>query len=290
MNNHHCSPSHVTNVEKTNSCMSHIELTRIFNKYGVHNDKQQLWKNGYNASHMIDLLNSIFNTKKGEEYKWIEHIDDSETLQIISNAYMPMKPYTWYLNPTEWLDSVNITDVLRRYEMCERGIATKFKFIGTYPRDFANDSRHNYEVGTYETKYCLCPHMCELHYDNINTIGIVFNNDNHHNSGSHWTACYISTEKTNKERYGIWYYDSYGKMPVDDINKFLLYLQSTSSDPDFKVHYNNVRKQYESSECGIYSIVFIIYCLTTDYSFDEICSSRMLPDAEMFKYRDVLFI
>jgi hypothetical protein len=56
---------------------------------------------------------------------------------------------------------------------------------------------------------------------------------------------------------------------------------------DLKVDYNKIQHQRENSECGVYSMNFILRLLKGD-SFETICNSK-IPDKQINKCRNVYF-
>jgi hypothetical protein len=55
----------------------------------------------------------------------------------------------------------------------------------------------------------------------------------------------------------------------------------------FNIKYNKVQQQYKNSECGVYSVNFIIRLLEGE-SFDNICNN-IIKDDKMNKNRKIYF-
>ena len=51
---------------------------------------------------------------------------------MLEETFAPNMPDTWKKNPREWLDSDNITDVMKQYEKAN----PTFEFIGPTPIDY----------------------------------------------------------------------------------------------------------------------------------------------------------
>ena len=125
-----------------------------------------------------------------------------------------------------------------------------------------------------------CLSNIPLNHQVINKIGIVFNLDEHWQSGSHWVALYCNLEKSQ-----IFFFDSYGKRPekrIRDLVKKISrwchnkhnckvtcsisdnsesYMRKNSKnniEDKLNVEYNRNRHQYKNSECGVYSLNFIM--------------------------------
>jgi hypothetical protein len=54
------------------------------------------------------------------------------------------------------------------------------------------------------------------------------------------------------------------------------------------VRSNTVRRQYRNTECGMYSMLFLIRMVSTKKSFDTVCQS-MGNDATVERYRNILY-
>jgi Ulp1 family protease len=118
----------------------------------------------------------------------------------------------------------------------------------------------------------------------INKIGIIYNLDISTQPGSHWVAVYIDNK--NNE---INYYDSYGGLSTPLITKFIQTIseQYTKNNINPIVIYNDKRHQYGGSECGMYSMNFILERLhgTTMYEI----SNMAIPDSKMTHLRNLLY-
>jgi hypothetical protein len=184
-------------------------------------------------------------------------IDEETKKRLQKENLRPPQPASWKDNPDEWLDSNNIRDVMRQYEEAR----PDFKFLGPYPIDFA--ARDPYSKGKVK---CLISEMCDLDIDGKDMagkdyIGIIFNLDPHNKGGSHWVASFIDIPK--KE---FIYFDSYGMKPPKQIYRFMQWL--TIQEPKMKLRMNGVEMQKKDSECGMYSMYFII-CMLEGESFKD---------------------
>ena len=209
------------------------------------------------------------------EWCWIT----KTTSNITHNDFFrPLAPKLWEKKPTEWLDNLNIEDVMKQYENKYK----EFTFIGPVPIDF--DLKNS--IGN-----CVVDELCRTSLNNLiknnkNKIGIVFNLDPHDKDGSHWVALYCDTKKSE-----INYFDSYGIEPENEIkiliNRFFDQLENLNGKCVIEI--NDKRHQYKDSECGVYCLFFLIKMLTTNISFDQFCGKHM-PDDSIFKNRKKYFI
>jgi hypothetical protein len=142
----------------------------------------------------------------------------------------------------------------------------------------------------------------------ITKIGIVPNLDEHWQSGSHWVALYADLVKGN-----IYFFDSYGYRPEPRLRGLAKriaewkYKKDTGKKLEFDVEdymtennkklneiekkydirYSTIRNQYKNSECGVYSMNFIIRLLNGS-KFDDIIKKK-LDDDIVNQCREIYF-
>lgn len=217
------------------------------------------------------------NIKAKHEYSFVKAlpIDDSEKTKLIKEYLRPKQPDDWGKDPDKWLNSLDIMNVMNQYE----DAFPEFEFMGPFPIDFAAPDPYK------KDGKCLIQEMCEIKTTNAlasgtKYIGIIYNLDPHFKGGSHWVGMFINLVK--KETI---YFDSYGMEPPEQIQKFMKWL--TTQDTEMKLKYIGRRFQYQNSECGMYSMYFIIMMLS---GYDPIKFSRLVPpDAFMLQLRSWLF-
>jgi hypothetical protein len=172
----------------------------------------------------------------------------------------------------EWLNTININEVMDQHEIVHKD----FLFLGAVPMDFHEIKQEGvYDLDLDKTKK-----------DGITKFGIVFNLDNHNQSGSHWVAAYADMESGQ-----VYYFDSYGTRPEKRVTNFMSKLakhyEETYPEKKCDVRHAKTRHQRENSECGVYSINFILELLGGK-SFDEI-EKNVIPDKEVNKLRTKIF-
>lgn len=223
-------------------------------------------------------------------YKIAHHLDDHEFIDklLISDTkkkylrkyYLrPRFPTTWKKNPTTWLDNFNIEDVMTQYTEA----FSWFLFKGVLPIDFSAPSPY-----IKDRNICLHPEICDLdlaveYKKGIRAIGFIFNLDPHFKGGSHWVALYIDIHNINHPWCG--YFDSYGYRPPALISRFMRSFRT--NHPDIELMYNSRRFQYGNSECGMYSLYFIL-SMIHEVKFKTFCK-KSISDAYMLELRHVLF-
>lgn len=252
----------------------------------------------YNKAHADKISVDDYKTKKAllkeliKRFKEQYECDDQVCwlgTKVGKKISADIKEYTFRpTGPEEkygWLSTEEIENVMKQYEK----IHTDFKFLGAVPSDFD-------EIPAYETT--------DLQFSKLETttpkLGLVINLDTHDMSGSHWVALYANL-KTNT----IYYFDSFKKPPQNRVRTFvtrlLSYMANKSSrkldikkfmedyqeSDEFDVRYNKIQHQYKNSECGVYSIHFLIKLLEGN-DFDKIVNN-IIDDATMNKYRHTIF-
>uniref|UniRef100_A0A6C0J4E8 Ubiquitin-like protease family profile domain-containing protein n=1 Tax=viral metagenome TaxID=1070528 RepID=A0A6C0J4E8_9ZZZZ len=188
---------------------------------------------------------------------------------------------------SEWLSTNDINHVVYQYEK----IYDNFNFFGAVPYDFQDLPI----LDVYNVNFN------NLLNNNKSRIGLVINLDKHTESGSHWVSLYSDFKKNQ-----IYFFDSFAKKPGKEIKTFLgqilnfLYEKKYNKtlkeemiftkDPSlesFDVRYNKIRHQFKSSDCGVYSINFILRLLKGE-SFDYI-TKNITKDDDMNECRKVYF-
>ena len=169
-----------------------------------------------------------------------------------------------------WLNTNNINDVMEQHEHKY----PDFKFFGAMPIDF--DDIPAYGIKNLNFK--------ELMNSGKTKLGFVFNTDPSTKSGQHWISMFADIDK------GICYFfDSYGLPPENEIRKLMRrianFIKTTGKEPI--MDHNRMQHQRNNSECGIYSIAFILRMLKGE-KFETINTVRV-PDKEINECRQVYF-
>ncbi len=242
--------------------------------------KYELWK-------AIQERLKPFCDNDEECWRRQEFIKKLKDIDIQAFTFKPNMPKEWKKNKYTWLSNFDIDLVLKQYER----IYSDFK---TY-----NASASDCPVEVTCPLSNLDPF--KLRAEGKTKIGIVFNLDKTGESGSHWVAVYIdlkiakdplTTEdlkKMAKDKVEINYYDSYGDPPVDGIKMFIVRLgeKFLLKGEKVKISYNDKRHQYGNSECGVYSMNFILERLHGT-PMKKISKSKIM-DKEMNNMRRLLY-
>ena len=275
------------NKTKKNSCLDDKSIIYLKNVYNEHNKQHKITSNNPKKI-WVELKKNIHECNN--EQCWLKFINNKKIVDKINKIYFaPKQPLTWKKNPNMWLYDRDIFNVLKQYEI----EYPSFRFIGPTPIDFDSsiDIFHN----------CVTQEMCDFSLENylhnkINKIGIIFNLDKHYESGSHWTSLFIDLTDN-----FIYYMDSVGNTYPNEVDVFIKRIISENKKlnrKDFKLYVNSVEHQKGDSECGMYSLYFIITLLTEKVnnkkfkSYDDkikYFSKKRITDNFIFQYRDKYF-
>jgi hypothetical protein len=179
---------------------------------------------------------------------WLKEIKDKNLRKQLDRfVFAPDKPPNWKKNKNEWLSNYDILAVLEQYEQAY----PEFEFIGPTPIDFDAQVRGK----------CVEEELCKINVPKLirsgkRKIGIVFNLDKHNEPGSHWVSLFIDAD----DRF-IFYFDSANSRIPAQIHTLIERIQEQSSRK-YKYYRNAVSHQYTTTECGVYSMFFIITMLT----------------------------
>jgi hypothetical protein len=198
----------------------------------------------------------------------------------ISDSFAPESPPEWKKNPNEWLSSVDIMNVMKQYEKAYKC----FDFIGPSPIDF--DTRKLYGECVWDE---LCNFSLEDQIkDGKTKIGIIFNTDPHNKPGQHWISMFINIKKKK-----IFFFDSTGDPKPSEIIDFIDRLKEQGLNLNPKIHFRvdsneGIEHQYGNTECGIYSLFFIVHMLE-DKLTEHYLKTHILKDEYMNKFRHIYF-
>jgi hypothetical protein len=157
-----------------------------------------------------------------------------------------------------------------------------FEFIGPSPIDY--DTQVMYGECVWDE---LCKFDLKEQIKKGKTkIGIIFNLDPHYKGGSHWVSLFMNIKKGT-----IFYFDSAGDDIPKQITKFVNNVidQGKKNDIFFVFDKNYpVEHQYGNTECGVYSLYFIVHMLE-DKITGHYLKTHILKDSYIEKFRDIYF-
>ena len=259
-----------------------------------------------NKEELVEELGKRLSNKCDEQTCWLR-LDIAKALDedIVDNTFRPEGPEKKY----EWLSTTHINDVISQYHE----IFKDFNFLGAVPLDFDQLPVLGIKTLNFD----------ELIKDGKTKIGLVINQDEHWKSGSHWVGLFIDfyknaiyyfdsvgspplklTKKFITRVAKYMYKKKYEEeLPVNNVLKIFKSVQNLSEDQlnifinkkkyvknlvdNFDIRFNNIQHQFSNSECGVYSINFIIN-LAEGKDFDEVINN-VTKDEVMNKNRKKFF-
>lgn len=255
-----------------------IDMANAFNKHSeesgskdviiLYDDMDMLEPDNYK----VYLLSEFKKRFEGSQKDWmnqqyVKFMEKDEKHYMKNEVFRPNGPQGKF----EWLSTLDINKVLEQYE----SKYDDFKFLGAVPIDF-ND-----------LDYLPFKNMdfSDFQKNDINRLGVIFNLDEHNKSGSHWISLFADLKKGQ-----IYFSDSYAQRPPQRVSNFISkiknYINSTGNNK-VDIKYNKTQHQKGNSECGVYSINFILRLLKGK-TFEHITEKR-LTDEQVNKCRNIYF-
>lgn len=275
-----CAPS---KTYKDGSCISTAHLEKIIAAY----NKTQLPENiidisdlpKHHTSHYRTLLVQILENKLSSicsdqicwtKQSFMKFLDAETKNELLHNTFRPAGPKKQF----EWLSTIDINKVVVQYESKH----PEFKFLGSEPIDFKTHGFFN----DYRDVNRLLNGLLKK---GKTKCGLIINLDKHNQDGSHWVSLYFDLIN------GLVYFsDSNGIVAPPQIKAFMREIEQfirQNRGCEVIVKSNRTRHQNEDSECGVYSINFILRLLNGE-SFENITRDK-LPDRIVNKCRTVYF-
>lgn len=253
-----CSAGRVT--PESTSCFTAEQLRSMCKRMGIvvkgNEGKRIMWRK----------LNEAFGRSgrcgPADERCWARITGEGE------DSLTPACPARWRENDRTWLTNFDIMDVMTQYETRY----PSFKFAGVFPVN-ASSART-------DGPGCVVESICQLDVRAVakkhSQLGFVFNLDRHDEPGSHWVSVYVGLLKS-LPNYGVYYFDSVAHPPPPEVHLFLNKICDRMGDPRFRSRINTERKQYKNTECGMFSINFLVECLRKR-SFNSIVKDQVFDD------------
>jgi len=237
-----------------------------FNKHKIPTtgSKKKLWNE----------LNKIMKKDCNSEWCWLEKnfITAPYAKKMLKERFRTKKPEEWKKNPFEWLSTDDIKNVMKQYE---KEYPT-FLFMGPFPADCPSSitcSLSGLDVKILKEKL------------GKNKLGIIYNMDTHNKPGSHWIAVFMDFKKGL-----ILYYDSVGMSPPKLIYNFLKKMKNNyelHTGKKANIYYNDTQFQFGNTECGMFSMNFIISCLKGQNIYEK--GPEKINDKLMNELRNKLY-
>lgn len=288
-NSINCNPNNRSNKIVRGSCLPEDVLHILKANYNENNPYNKIisekprtiWKD----------LKKRLKTCTTEEC-WLNVINDTEYREKIKQyLYVPrpLQPHKWITKKNHWLSNHDIDHVLTEYE---KSYST-FRTIPTASIDFDD--------------LCYVEDLCKLknkeqvqeYLDLGKTkIGAVFNLDKFRDEGSHWVSLFIDLQEG-----FVFFFDSLGDKIPKEIKKLVDRLKTHCKELENPIElkeYDNYKVEHQkgNSECGMYSLFFIITLLTGKINNIPIKSQEdkielfrkpRIPDSYVSNFRKIYF-
>jgi hypothetical protein len=297
-----CAPS---KKYENKSCFTLSALKNIAKAYNEEHEDDKI-NIVNNKTELVDMIDK----KMKKKYKcdkqtcwtrqdFLENLDEEMKEDIMEKTFRPLGPSKKY----GWLSTSHINEVIDQYH----DIHKEFVFLGAVPYDF--DDLKQLEIYNLD--------FSKLKEEGKSKIGMVINLDEHYKSGSHWVALYTDLDKNQiyyfdsvgkppktrirkfvnritkflyKKKYkqDLYVNDILKEMKQNNANSKVHNKKINNNQVNskyvnnimkggFDIRYNHIQHQFENSECGVYSINFIIR-LVKGESFDSIINNVIKDD------------
>lgn len=254
-----CSPYAKKHQISSDTCFTKNTLLELKTIYNEHHPNDQIL-----STKPADIWRDIKRDRIKQCEKdscWISHIVKNEQAvkKLHSLLFPPVQPHEWKKDHTTWLTNHDILHVLKQYQ----DTYPEFLFIGPCPIDFATMLRDG---------KCVSPELCHfsLSKKKQTKIGIVFNLDRHDQPGSHWVSLFMDFVDN-----FIFYFDSTGEKMPPEIEKFVSKVTNQALPKVIDVYTSNrMEHQLKDTECGMYSLYFIITMLLRERGDGSIMSKE----------------
>lgn len=284
-----CNPAIEGKRANNSTCYTKDILIKIKSAYNKAHPENPIDANIDDTTKIVNELRKRLLPKCQKEDCWLKLLPKEQQNMLDKMVFAPDQPPEWKNNSNEWLSNYDIMNVLEQYEKANH---PRFKFLGPTPIDFDKKLKDG---------KCVWEDICKFnlaHYKEkgVTDIAFIFNLDEHDESGSHWTSMYLSIPyKT------IFYFDSaLNDMPIE-VQKLIERISMQSKEFGIQlISQKNIRQhQYGDSECGMYSLFFIITLLTEKcggigkkIKFKDaikMFKCKHIPDKMVYEFRNKYF-
>ena len=273
-----CSPKPKDKINDF-TCYTNDSLYKLRDLWNARHPDVKIISNSPKEIHRIlsEKLSGLCN----KESCWLKQKQEFGPVSSdMADSFAPESPPEWKKNPNEWLSSEDIIKVMKQYEKAYKC----FDFIGPSPIDF--DTRKLYGECVWEE---LCNFSLKDQIKKGKTkIGIIFNTDPHNKPGQHWISMFVNIKKKT-----VFFFDSTGDEPPKQIMTLVNRIKQQGLNLKRKINFTfdsneGIEHQYGNTECGIYSLYFIVHMLE-DKTSQHYLKTHILKDEYMNKFRHIYF-
>ena len=273
-----CSPKDKNEINEY-TCYTDNDLQKLRNMWNARHADKKITTN--DSKEIWDLLKNYYAKICNKESCWVRQMTKGTKMEKeLLESFSPVSPIEWKKNPKEWISSIDIIEVMNQYEKTYKC----FDFLGPSPIDY--DTHKLYGECVWEE---LCHFsLADQIKNGKNKIGVIFNTDPHDKDGEHWISLFINIKNGT-----IFFFDSAGDKAPKQVMKFVKMVtdqgKKLSDKIKFKFDQNHpVEHQYRNTECGVYSIYFIIHMLE-DKITGHYLKTHVLKDTYMQQFRKIYY-
>ena len=297
-----CHPGVQGKTVDKDTCYTATVLQKIRRSYNRTHKKTPI--RAGTSKKVLQELKERMRDRCTQEDCWIDLLPREQQAVVDSDVFAPDQPREWKTNPHEWLSNFDLIKVLDQYEDAytpKTHPERAFKYIGPTPIDFDTRVRSHHED---RGDVCVWEELCTFELaryqkQGYRKLGIVFNLDKHDQNGSHWVSLFVDLE----HRF-VFYFDSVGNPAPAEIRTLMerIVRQSRQFGRAYRVYENApMQHQFGDTECGMYSLYFIVTMLT-DHEGGiaspnalimkdklDVFRKRQIPDQEVAVFRHRYF-
>jgi hypothetical protein len=293
-----CSPYVAGKTVNASTCYTPEILVQIKDAYNKSHSKEEYipWSN---PDEIWNTLKSrLVNCEK--EDCWLSTLKNSALSEQLKDViFAPEHPPKWIKNPNEWLTDVDISRVMKQYEQTYPHFKFIGPSPIDFDTKVKRGDLPWAKSGPANDQVCVWEELCHLSLKKLlgngkTKLGVVFNLDRYDEPGSHWVSLYLSLgepknmdggssskidikwpkdssggkkQKTYVPTPFVFYFDSTGRPAPKEIKALIERIQTQGKElfPQMDiVSYNNNGQDHQKSntECGMYSLFFLITMLT----------------------------
>lgn len=272
----YCSPQNRGNSDGI--CLDRAGLLHLIQRYNSHHADSIMVNPSDSDMTLIKKIHKKLKSCQGKgDWCWADQpfVENDEKIQSYYKPKIPSKRY-------QWLKTTDIDKVMAQYQK----VYPDFEYLGTVPLDFDKIRQFRFS----QLDYCRL-----YHTDGKRKYGAVFNLDTSDKKGSHWVSMFCDLD-----RNFIAFFDSVGvRHPPAEI----IMLMRTIKHKFEKCYHSRLNKyvannieiqnndrsiQKGNTECGIFSLYFIIACLEGKTP-PQIFADPFLTDASVNYFRTKVF-